>query len=363
MRRCVLHLGLFLFAGAMVTIAVAWLLAAFVPIPMYPRTTARAWVAVDGRVWTSGEVRLLGVTDIWWDSADLSYPGIPEGQQLAALIESHDRLARERDTVRALRTPPEFGSVADGASPAPDEIGSDTAYGLPLRCLWFTARADYQGGTLFNDRLMGGYLVKGAPSARGRDYRALPARPIWSGILLNSLLYAALIWLIGRGAARARRRARLRRGRCPWCAYPMGSAPLCAECGNPFPREVPAHGSAISKRATIVRSRGLMSDREAVPTIAPIPAQTTEMDRQPSAAARSCVAGIALGVILIAYGVAVWADPNLIAIDVTEIQGQGLRSLARKVNLLWSRPVATVAGALGVVIASRAIMKKATPIA
>jgi hypothetical protein len=65
-----------------------------------------------------------------------------------------------------------------------------------------------------------------------------PYAPIWSGLLLNTLLYASSLWMLCQFMVlplRFRRRLRLRRGLCPHCAYPIGSSPLCTECGKPLP--------------------------------------------------------------------------------------------------------------------------------
>ena len=240
MKRRLLIGAIVLFAAAVVNVAVAWLLAAVVPVPMYPRTLARAWIGSDGRLWTTAEVSLLGIADVWWDAADNSFPGLPLDEQMAALSEMHDRLARKRDDFRALLAPPGFGSLVSGTSPEPDSIGSDTAYGLPLPCLWYTVRSSYQANTIFNDRLEGAFLIAGAPSARGRDFRALPLRPLWPGFALNMLAFAALIWLSIRGAPLARRLLRVHRGLCPSCAYRIGDSAVCTECGKALPNRAVA---------------------------------------------------------------------------------------------------------------------------
>ncbi len=63
-----------------------------------------------------------------------------------------------------------------------------------------------------------------------------PVHPIIHGFLLNTLLYAALLWLLMYGPFVLRRFLRLRRGLCPKCAYPMGESSVCSECGNTLPK-------------------------------------------------------------------------------------------------------------------------------
>ena len=65
----------------------------------------------------------------------------------------------------------------------------------------------------------------------------MPLRPIWPGFAINTLFYAAILWL----PFVLRRIIRIRRGLCPACAYPMGESAVCSECGK-----------ALPKRATVI---------------------------------------------------------------------------------------------------------------
>jgi hypothetical protein len=68
----------------------------------------------------------------------------------------------------------------------------------------------------------------------------LPLRPKWPGFAVNTIFYAAILWLLFVAPGFARRRIRARRGLCPACAYPIGTNPLCTECGKPIaPLRVP----------------------------------------------------------------------------------------------------------------------------
>lgn len=65
--------------------------------------------------------------------------------------------------------------------------------------------------------------------------RVLLLIPVWPGFLINSLLYAAVLWggTVGarRGWVAARSRGRRRRGRCVGCGYAVGGLGVCPECG------------------------------------------------------------------------------------------------------------------------------------
>ena len=67
------------------------------------------------------------------------------------------------------------------------------------------------------------------------QWRRLPIRPAtWLGLSVNTLFYASLLWLVIPGPFVLRRLIRQRRGLCPKCAYPMGESAVCSECGVPF---------------------------------------------------------------------------------------------------------------------------------
>ena len=64
-------------------------------------------------------------------------------------------------------------------------------------------------------------------------YRTLPLRPIWPGFAINTLFYAAIIWLLTFGPFAARRFFRNKRGHCIKCGYDLRgtSGGVCPECG------------------------------------------------------------------------------------------------------------------------------------
>jgi len=65
--------------------------------------------------------------------------------------------------------------------------------------------------------------------------KALPLRPIPLGFVLNSLIYAAALWLLIPGPFVLRRSLRCHRGRCISCGYDLRGTEheRCPECGNP----------------------------------------------------------------------------------------------------------------------------------
>ena len=63
----------------------------------------------------------------------------------------------------------------------------------------------------------------------------IPVRPIWPGFAVNTLIYAAALWLLIPGPFALRRFVRVKRGLCPACCYPMGESAVCSECGKGLP--------------------------------------------------------------------------------------------------------------------------------
>jgi hypothetical protein len=62
-----------------------------------------------------------------------------------------------------------------------------------------------------------------------------PIEPLWIGTVINTMLYAAVLWgLFAMFFALLRNRRskrRIKRGLCPACAYPFGESNICSECG------------------------------------------------------------------------------------------------------------------------------------
>ena len=130
-----------------------------------------------------------------------------------------------------------FGAVMKGQ---PGTSGfREEARGWPLLALWcWTADGDdadpvrYRGGVNLSDP--NNYETRG---------RVMPLLPIWSGLALDTALFAGAWLLLGWGPRGLRRIARLRRkGVCGGCGYPLTpELERCPECGKPNRLAAPAH--------------------------------------------------------------------------------------------------------------------------
>lgn len=100
-----------------------------------------------------------------------------------------------------------------------------TGIDFPDKSGWFSARVHHWGIVLADTD----------KSAWEALPALLPFRPIWPGVAVNAVLYAIVFWATSRTWRALRSELRARRGLCLDCAYPIGAADRCSECGFPHP--------------------------------------------------------------------------------------------------------------------------------
>jgi hypothetical protein len=66
--------------------------------------------------------------------------------------------------------------------------------------------------------------------------RIWPLKPLWPGFAINTIFYAAIVWFLFFAPGAIRRRVRRKRGQCAACAYPVGASDSCTECGGAVQR-------------------------------------------------------------------------------------------------------------------------------
>jgi hypothetical protein len=68
----------------------------------------------------------------------------------------------------------------------------------------------------------------------------VPTSPLWLGFAINTIFYAALLWVLFFVPGKIRRLVRIRRGCCPACGYRIaeGVGPVCSECGAKLPKSL-----------------------------------------------------------------------------------------------------------------------------
>jgi hypothetical protein len=72
-----------------------------------------------------------------------------------------------------------------------------------------------------------------------RTWGAEATSIIWPGFAINTIFYAAMLWMLWIAPGKIRRFIRVKRHRCPACGYQIDSAPgigpVCSECGAALP--------------------------------------------------------------------------------------------------------------------------------
>ena len=108
--------------------------------------------------------------------------------------------------------------------------------GLPCRSLqsqFWIHSDDWAVEHNSNQRMGDQRVIVGTWRIYGKDV-GLPLIPIWPGFAINTIFYAAIVWLLFAFPFALRRRRRIKRGLCPACAYDLRGSPAttCPECGK-----------------------------------------------------------------------------------------------------------------------------------
>ena len=98
--------------------------------------------------------------------------------------------------------------------------------GYPMRCLSWE---QWEGVPQY-----AGFAKTAGDDGFSVGDRAIPRMPIWPGFAINTIFYAAILWLSVAGLGALRRRRRIKRGLCSRCGYPVSASEgaVCSECGT-----------------------------------------------------------------------------------------------------------------------------------
>ena len=215
MRRRIYIVVIFLLAGAVVNVAVAWGCAALTVSPGWPLSAKIVWDAQWPR-------KVPG----HWPERPQVIGGRVFGWSLYRFAAS---TAEERNG--EMWTTAQFclivGSVGWPCRALQWEMWIDQV--LPENSLRFDGQPRQtwwlSGISLQSEKF--GFGIQ--------SLKRLPLRPLWPGFAVNTLFYAAVLWLLIPGPFVLRRLIRMKRGRCVKCGYPMGESGVCSECGKTLP--------------------------------------------------------------------------------------------------------------------------------
>ena len=221
MRRRLLTFAIFLLAGAVVNVAVAWA-AVHLNDPFGHKGDEVAVVEVGRQCYRYKVVRRIGSR----------YYVLTRKRPCEAMWRVVESMSLGKMPAWA-----HVRSEAAGLSAWPTAIVYE-AHGWPLRSM---AASSYIEQNRYPVGLYGGpgrlhVSLTNRPDLILDHDPVIPSCPIWPGFAVNTLFYAALLWLLIPGPFALRRLVRVRRGLCPKCAYPMGESPVCSECGQALPK-------------------------------------------------------------------------------------------------------------------------------
>ncbi len=268
MRRRVLTIAIFLLVGIIVNVAVTWLLAW--RVPNKPQSL-NAWrpqhniprYVTDVAIWDVQTDRRIGaaVTRSWLNwvrhDDDRLIVNDPENDSIGSLTISKNGVMGHHSggnfpymfshNVDSRLVPPwSYPRRAHSRMVDPirskdhyqprynidERINIDQAWGWPTLAM----RQEFHYLAMSERTFWSGWDPY--RQVRTNAGAVLPHYPIWPGFPINTLFYAAILWLVIPGPFALRRFLRLKRGLCPKCAYPMGESAVCSECGRELPRRV-----------------------------------------------------------------------------------------------------------------------------
>jgi hypothetical protein len=241
-RRLLLKLGLFVLAGAIVNVTVAWGCAS---TPNRPSAT-RVPTTPEGKMewrqrrpdgflphtqYQTSDVA-FGCQRIVFDGTDSDGPErvaqdrpkpvTPKQEWVLRFMQQRQPSAARREQQIAWGTP---------ATIVTDQC-EELRAGWPARALcghqWTKLDPKGIGPTIT--------VLQSLWSHNAGPFRSpqlWPYELIWPGFALNTIFYAAILWVLFAAPGSVRRLRwglRIRRGLCPACAYPVGTSETCTEC-------------------------------------------------------------------------------------------------------------------------------------
>ena len=230
MKRRLLIVAIFLLAGAVVNVAVAFGCAAWSKSVGYPAKQA----LVDLPLAELGETRFARAFSGVGLQMDLLHSQAFDYHVDLSISAGWPLLSMRKPTwwhVSVPGPPPApltYIEIAELVKSLPHGRYSDSVLSSFLRSPELQESTE---ALLFVMSLRTG-LENASAQAMSTPRRMLLTKPIWLGFVVNTLLYAVVLWLLICGPFVLRRRIRVKRGLCPKCAYPMGESGVCRECGG-----------------------------------------------------------------------------------------------------------------------------------
>jgi len=240
MKRWLLRICVFLPLGALVTVAVAWALAAnpsdaplqeFAAAEPPGSQMSGEWIALAQR-------RTVGRTQNWYQTA-LMKDVRPSGDGRALIRTLYPTCGNDDGGPWDIEYPLRGDSWSRLGFVMVNQrslyVEAEIASGWPAVALWgCMAGYDRDSGEKMHVGCIGLGQLQTTEYTDSHE-TCLPYRPIWPGFAINTAFYAVGLWGLFAAPFALRRRWRLRRGLCMKCAYDLRGRPpeatSCPECG------------------------------------------------------------------------------------------------------------------------------------
>ena len=216
MKRRIFKLGLFLLLAAIINVAVAWgccLWPSWQDWPVDAETTLSLWRSSFPDCHVVIVDKALGFDDL---------------ERLVAWAAMRSRGCQIICVATSCRCHPDVSTIADlrCGAPALSLRGVEVQFGR----LGGMSYSQSRGEIDLRNTFLSNY-------ASADSLKALAWQPLWPGFAINTIFYAAIVWMLYAAPVKlhhvARRNRRIKRGQCPACAYPVGASDVCTECGKP----------------------------------------------------------------------------------------------------------------------------------
>ena len=220
--------AIFLLAGAVVNLGVAWA----APLCSSAPYTPPIMITFLAPAFVASPLTQPSEEDRRWWHAERPFDGTAE---FAGVLEQRRGPGW---SLRHFLGGPAVRLVGGGfqTGDEPFEIASRLHAGAPVRSLTGSHWTRYGSDAVPKTTRRVSLWEQGWPSSRYTPAVAaggVPLRPLWPGFAVNTIFYALILWLPVRGTFHLRRHIRRKHGLCVACGYDLRHADhdACPECG------------------------------------------------------------------------------------------------------------------------------------
>ena len=229
MKRRITHLMIFLLLGAIINVTVAWACVLHCDL-----TTSSDFVELIGESDKPSGTWVLSVYTGWGAAHYTSYREFYFNTETEG-DEGEFFEAEPTDPLPSTIAPAWTGLKTPLYSEDLFEDRAIEAWGWPMLCLntEYNYNLDAENWELVSGIDVNLILPKHKQEYNDPFIDAFPFRPIWPGFAINTLLYAAFLWIFTLAPFQLRRIIRNKRGSCLKCGYDLNHADhdICPECG------------------------------------------------------------------------------------------------------------------------------------